>query len=230
MIPELAPLFTGELAPYAHALRLEPTDGVEAGASLLASHSLETRLAAFSRRWAEPDRRAVASVWVKHHFSNVLTPVIAANLLLGRDLPVNLAEVGILTSDDGTTAALILPHLGGRAEAGTGRFLSLIEGHLRPLIGAVAQHVRIAPKVLWSNFGNQFEALIRQASDMGMPAAADGEALMAARRLPDGAPNPLFAPIRYEEGRRLRRVCCLRYLIPELDYCDTCPLEEARGP
>lgn len=228
MIPELAPLFTGELAPFANALRLGPADGAEAGTDLLSPEILDARLHAFARRWPAPDRRAVASVWAKHHFSNVLTPVIAASLLMGRDLPVGLTDIQTLTAGDGTTTALILPHLGGRADAGMGRFLPLIDGHLRPLIDALARNVRVAPKVIWSNFGNQFEALIRQGDTMGVAAAADGDALMAVRRLPDGAPNPLFEPIRYGEGRRVRRVCCLRYLIQELDYCGTCPLDEAR--
>lgn len=230
MIPQLAPLFTGELAPFADSLHLEDVDGAEAGTNLLSPAHLEARLSAFGRRWPAPDRRAVASVWAKHHFSNVLTPVLAANLLMGRDLPVRLAQIRTLTAGDGATIGLVLPHLGGPVEAGIARFMPLLDGHLRPLISALAGLVRIGPKVLWSNFGNQFEALIQQATAMGVPAAADGHALMAARRLPDGSPNPLFEPIRYHEGQRIRRVCCLRYLIPELDYCSTCPLEEARQP
>ncbi|HDZ38600.1 MAG TPA: hypothetical protein ENH62_09990 [Marinobacter sp.] len=46
----------------------------------------------------------------------------------------------------------------------------------------------------------------------------------------DGRRNPLFQPVNYliattgEGHDRRRRLCCIRYLIPELDYCSNCPL------
>ncbi|MGU3494791.1 siderophore-iron reductase FhuF [Xanthobacteraceae bacterium A53D] len=229
MIPELAPLFAGDLAPYAAALTLtdegRPSDP---GTALLDPAFLDARLTLFARRFAVPERRAVASLWAKHHFSNVLTPVLGANLALGRALPVALADIRHMANDGGATCTLVLPHAGTPACGGVERFLPLMDGHLRPLIAALAKTSGLAPKVLWSNFGNLFENVVHAIAGMGIPAAADGTALMAARRLPDGTPNPLFEPVRRTAEGRIRRVCCLRYLMAELDYCSTCPLEAAR--
>ncbi|GGF58279.1 siderophore-iron reductase FhuF [Azorhizobium oxalatiphilum] len=226
MIPALAPLFTGPLAPYADALGLAPQDaGSEPATALLDPEMLNRRLDQFARRFTQPERRAVASLWAKHHFSNVLTPVIAANLMLGRDLPVALAETRLIADAGGATRTLILPHAGTPVSTGAERFRPLMEGHLRPLITAVAKTSGVGPKVLWSNFGNLFENIVHTATQMKLPAAQDGLALMAARRLPDGTANPLFEPIRRTAEGRTRRVCCVRYLMAELDYCTTCPLE-----
>ncbi|WP_092160080.1 (2Fe-2S)-binding protein [Bosea sp. CRIB-10] len=79
-----------------------------------------------------------------------------------------------------------------------------------------------------------FDFIVRRVEQVvgARPPVADALTLMAARRLPDGRPNRLFDPVRYPEYKdgptRLRRVCCIRYLIPELGYCSTCPLPDAR--
>ncbi|HSP30993.1 MAG TPA: siderophore-iron reductase FhuF [Halomonas sp.] len=57
------------------------------------------------------------------------------------------------------------------------------------------------------------------------------KALLEARTLPNGKRNPLFQPVRHfqpkgsEEVKRVRKLCCLRYLLEEFDTCGTCPLE-----
>jgi ferric iron reductase protein FhuF len=58
------------------------------------------------------------------------------------------------------------------------------------------------------------------------PSAALDQArdLLARPSLADGARNPLFAPVRYVADRRVRRVCCLKYLTPEQKLCGVCPL------
>jgi ferric iron reductase protein FhuF len=34
-----------------------------------------------------------------------------------------------------------------------------------------------------------------------------------------------FTPEGSEEVKRVRKLCCLRYLLDEFDVCSTCPLE-----
>ena len=71
-------------------------------------------------------------------------------------------------------------------------------------------------------------------SGMGAAAArrlaADGFAVLQSAKRPDGTRNPLYQPVRYIELEgaampwRQRRVCCIRYLLPELELCENCPL------
>ena len=55
-------------------------------------------------------------------------------------------------------------------------------------------------------------------------------ALLESRTL-NGQRNPLFEPVRTyqpsgsEEVKRVRKLCCLRYLLDEFDVCGNCPLE-----
>jgi len=189
----------------------------------------------FGARYAHGDRRAVASLWSKWHFGAVIAHGLAANLLLERDLPLGLGELHLQQSSEGKTSGLVLRHAGRPlAEIDShSRFATLMDGHLRPLIEALAAASGASPRVFWSNAGNTFEHFAGALADhpMASPGVSEpAKALLASRTLPDGRRNPLHRPVRYVEGddgtpRRVRRLCCLRYLIDELGYCANCPLE-----
>lgn len=238
MIDALAPIFIGPLADFADRLVLadDPLLGMP-GSDLLDPAVLGPILERFARRYDQPEPRAVASQWAKWHFWMLLTPVVAASLLLEHGLPTGLGEVGVIVAPDGQTTAFKLPHGGGRAAPADGfeRFGPLVDGHIEPLILALAAQSGATAKVLWSNVGNLFENLLRQIEASGMargPGPAQARALMASRDWPGRRANPLFEPVRYVERdgerKRLRRVCCIRYLIPSLELCSTCPLEKPR--
>jgi ferric iron reductase protein FhuF len=230
--PLLAQLLTGPLARYAETL-LSPGTPCDAmpGERLLDPDLLTEAMERFGRRYAGPvDRRACASVWAKHHFAAWLVPGLAVNLLRDHDLPLALREVEVVLAPEGQTAALRLTR-SGRMVDPLDRFATLRDGHLAPLIAAASRAGGITPRVLWSNAGNVFENVVRTVERLApqAPGLAEADRMMATRALPDGRLNPLFMPVRYSGGHRQRRVCCLRYLIAELDYCSTCPLPAARG-
>jgi ferric iron reductase protein FhuF len=235
-------LFRGPLEPYRE--RVVPHDDPRpslAGTALIERHILNEHLTRFARTFPDPEPRAVASIWSKHHFAALIPPTLAAYIVLGRILPTALDVVGVVTGEDGRTAAFKLRDTGARSDSSALPFAALLEGHLTPLVTALADVSGLAPRVLWSNAGNVFDFVVRQA---GMEPLVDraglaaAERLLASRRLPSGDPNPLFEPVRIvtegEQQRRRRRVCCLRYLHPTQSLCATCPLprrpSDRRGP
>ncbi|WP_136248817.1 siderophore-iron reductase FhuF [Halomonas borealis] len=194
----------------------------------------------FGAQYGHGDRRAVASLWSKWHLSTLCAHGLAANLLLERDLPLGLDELRLDQSPEGQTTGLHLNHAGrplGDLD-GLTRFATLLDGHLTPLIEALASATGASPKVFWSNAGNYFEyfASALPSHPMASPhGAEEAHRLMASRHLADGRRNPLHRPVRYvepttpESPSRIRRLCCIRYLIDELDYCGNCPLECRHG-
>jgi ferric iron reductase protein FhuF len=238
MIPAFAPLFTGELAIYGDRFVLSADElPPSLGGDLVDPERLSSLIAAFTAaRYPGGDRRAVASLWAKHHIAALLPPFLALSLIAEREIDLGLDAIGCTFAGDGVTTRIHLRDA-GRPAAPAGafaRFLPLIDGHLEPLITALAAVSSVSRKVLWSNAGNMFDFITRRVERAIGPRAPVGEALalMASRRLPDGRPNPLFDPVRYHDRatgtERLRRVCCIRYLIPDLGYCSTCPLPAAR--
>ncbi|WP_304526158.1 siderophore-iron reductase FhuF [Halomonas sp. I5-271120] len=186
------------------------------------------------------DRRALVSLWSKWHFGALLAPYLAANLLLERDLPMGLDEMGVWLTAEGRTERLQLAHAGRPLTSldGFTRFSTLIDDHLTPLIGRLAALSGASAKVFWSNAGNTLEYFLNavEAHPMATPGIAEeGHRLLASRTTANGRRNPLYQPVRYFQPecqgeadasatQRVRRLCCLRYLLPELGYCGNCPL------
>lgn len=226
-IPALARLFRGPLEPFADSLTLAPAEGARPAADLLEPETLRGLIDRLAAHYGDGDRRAVASLWSKSHFSTLMPAALAANLLLDLDLPVTLDEASVVADERGRTLRVALPHGGAPLdpERGEARFDRLIDGHLEPLIAALAAVSGASKKVFWSNAGNVFDFIVRGAGDLGAPVAGveAGLAVMAERRR-YGRPNPLYAPVSYPPSGRVRRVCCLRYLAPGVGYCGTCPV------
>jgi ferric iron reductase protein FhuF len=245
MIAILAPLFTGELALYRDALVLaddpRPSRPI---ADWLAPTELDKVLRAYGDARSADEFRGLASEWSNAYLLRLLPPVIAATLVLRHRLPLALADMELVLGEAGQPLSFKLPDAGQPwpDQASTDdpfrRLATLIDEHLQPLIAALSRHSRLSPRVFWSNAANYIEWLV-EAIAVGNPAAdvADARAMLLARQRADGRDNPLYRPVRYRlegEGaaavtRRRRRVCCVRYLLPDLALCGNCPLTAVPG-
>jgi ferric iron reductase protein FhuF len=240
MIAALAPLFIAEFAHYRDVLVLhdDPRAAIPLP-SLLSAEVFDETLSRFSAQYAEGDRRGLASIWTKYYFIKLIPPVVAASLILDHRLPLDLAQLQLVLDEQGMPQALKLPDPGQRWEprpvSPFERFDDLLEGHMRPFIDGVARLSRVSPKVLWSNAGNYFEWLLGVLAG-AMPHAdlSHGHQLLGTQDLPDGTRNPLYQPVRYlklagqTELKRQRRVCCVRYLVGGLAFCENCPLPDRK--
>lgn len=232
MIPALAPIFHGPLEPYADTLVL-PGDkpGAFPLSELLDPARLDAALDHVAAHFGGEDRRALASLFSIHYVHILMPVVVVANLVLGHHLPVALDDLALVLDEEGLPDHFVLPHDGhadGEADPFV-RFRPLVFEHLELVFAALAARSGLSTKVLWTNAANLFEAILRELEGTGQaPAAvAAGDLLVAAPRWPGGARNPFHAPVRYEPGPggegRWRRVCCVRYLLPERGYCSNCP-------
>lgn len=241
MIDVLAPLFRGDFEAYREVLVLaDDTRSAIAYDALLAPDAFGELQRRFGQRYGGDDRRALVSLWAKHYIVKLLPPVMGATLLLRWRLPLALAETRLVLDAEQLPQAFRLADKGEPFAADVNDpfalFASLLDDHLQPLFQAMASQTKLSPKVLWSNAGNYFENLLNLMAKAGMPAErlAPGRLLLETRTRPDGSRNPLFQPVQYlpvtdEHGqpalRRERKVCCVRYLLPELELCGNCPLK-----
>lgn len=200
--------------------------------ALLERDCLAEMLGRYGRRYGQgQERRAVATQWSKHYFLQVVTPVLAAAVLIDWRLPLPLEATALDIDAEGAITALRVSSYGKAVapSSGTDRFSLLTRAHLPFVVDALSQASGLSRHVLWSNAGNLFEGVARRLEAVAPEGSAgirDARALMEASHLEDGTRNPLYRPILYlDEARtiRKRRVCCARYLIPSLGFCRTCP-------
>lgn len=116
-------------------------------------------------------------------------------------------------------------------------FEALVFGHLEPCIELLSARSRVTARVLWNSAANLFEAVLNRI-EMAYGARASvmsARRVVASERWSDGRDNPLFHAVSYRhEGDRLvrrRRVCCMRYRVPDRVFCQNCPspLRRAAG-
>lgn len=239
MIPSLAPLFIGPLAAFEEKLQLRSHPRTDLPAAVFFQHeTFSAFVDDLLARYKTDERLALVSLWSKWYFSTFLAPVMAANLLQQRELPLALADVGLKLGDDARPQALHLRDEGQILPPCTAfeRFHTLVECHLEPVIGILASVSRASPRLFWSNAANTFEFVttrieLHPLADISSTLPA--REILTARLRPDGRRNPLFAPVRYQdigedEPQRLRRICCIRYRLPGVGYCSSCPLDESR--
>nr|WP_297398853.1 siderophore-iron reductase FhuF [uncultured Marinobacter sp.] len=235
-IRALAPLFVGDFESYRDVLVL-PDDPREAfpARDLITTEGLARMLEQYRRFQPGDDRRALVSQWSRMYFVKLIVPTVAANLVLGHELPVGLDRLEVILGDEGLPEAFRIPHEGEpfatRPADPFDRFRELLEGNFEPLIEGWSLQVKLSRKVLWNNAANYVEWLVRAMAGLGLPAdlLADGEHLIEWKRRPDGSRNPMSSPVRYVERAagpsplRQRRQCCIRYRLPDLALCENCP-------
>ncbi|WP_146876043.1 siderophore-iron reductase FhuF [Halovibrio variabilis] len=218
----------------------QPSEPTLAASALLDQDVLSEQLARYGRvHGDDADRKAVASIWSKFHFSSVSIPTLVANLLLGYDLPVGGNELRLALGDKGQTARIWLPHGGVplASQAPQARFSRLFDDHCAPLIETLAVVSGLSEKVFWSNLGHYVE-FVGQTCSQHPAFAGAGEPLLdylATKTLPDGRRNPLYQPVRYlelggETPARVRRLCCIKYRLPGEPLCGGCPLKPENKP
>lgn len=233
MIPSLAPCFTGTFVRFKDGLALP---GEHTGAipcrDLLDAGVIEGLMERFAEVYPGGDRRALVSMWAQWHFGALIIPTTAAVVILNRDLPVELDQVGIALHEGGQTAAIILPHDGASQPPGGSRtFARLFSGHVEPLVRHLSSQFGVSRRMLWNNAADIFEWTLQQAAaDVSAhpDALNEGRALLQSRSDASGRANPMFGLIRYvpQDGQaiRHRKLCCLRYLLPGIECCgDICP-------
>jgi ferric iron reductase protein FhuF len=223
-VADLANAMGGRLAHFAAGLVGPDECRVAVRAEYLLGDAMLHRLLEHAAQTASaPNPRAVVSKWALGYFETVLPPLLSAAILLDRMPRLRLDEVGFILAPGGQIAALQV--FGDRRGSADDRLAALVD-HLACFVELVAARGIVTARVLWSNAGHIFEAFLTMLES----AAADRHQLEGARSLLarpvlfEQIRNPLFQPVHTVAGQRVRRVCCLRFLVPEWRICLICPL------
>jgi ferric iron reductase protein FhuF len=167
------------------------------------------------------ERLARVSLWTMYYFSALIIPVVERAARTGR---VPASAIDVLLCECGADGHVV----GFRPRAGArdhGDFDDLVDDHLAVAVEACGRMTGFPARVAWSNAAVVIDYAIAEAR-----AGGDADALREAEALIAGASHPLLAR-PYKDGEpRERRVCCLRYLLPEGTLCPgICPKAPCRA-
>ncbi|WP_296183511.1 siderophore-iron reductase FhuF [Pseudomonas sp. UBA1879] len=172
----------------------------------------------------------LVSQWFKFYAMQLIPPVVVASLVKGMSWPLALNDLAFALHERGFLDGVRFESEAFQASDSKDpfeRFAPLLN-NLQQVIERLSAYGGVASAVLWSSAGDYLERCLRQLAQIDGLAAEVGHGLLNKRFRPDGARNPLFKTITYEEGTdgkliRRRRSCCLSYRVEWVGRCEHCP-------
>lgn len=161
----------------------------------------------------------------------LLPAALVANLVLGRELPLELERTSVVIDAECGMPQAICMDDEGRTGPGEDVFAStrtLVKAHLERFAAALSNHVRMSPRVVTSSAAFLAYQVLHMVASKGVTSRCCHDLLFGQRRWADGSANPFFQPVRTQAHGRpgmFKRVCCLSYTVAEVGRCGSCPLD-----
>ncbi|XTZ37800.1 siderophore-iron reductase FhuF [Salmonella enterica] len=176
------------------------------------------------------ENKPLLSLWAQWYLGLMVPPLLLA--LLTQQSAIDLAPdlFHVEFHETGRAACFwidVQPDPWLTMQNDTQRIAALIRQAMMPVVQALEATGDINGKLIWSNTGY----LINWCFGEMLPLL--GEARVAALRqfcffekqLPDGHDNPLWRTVVLREGTLVRRTCCQRYRLPDVQQCGDCTLK-----
>jgi ferric iron reductase protein FhuF len=235
IVRRLDALTTGKFERYAGFIASGEDERLAVSAdALLDSNMRESISERFRGRFASFDERAVHSIWMRWYLSVFVPPFLLADILLDWTLPVALQDVLFIVRADARIEAVKLMST-GKNTGGVApliRFREFFFGHLAPLIEILTERTNVTRRVYWSNVGDEFEATLRRIEQISgpLPRLLEAQDILEKQTWSDNQENPVFNAVLYKPSNpnpRVRRICCLQYLLPDRRFCSACPVDRS---
>ena len=124
---------------------------------------------------------------------------------------------------------LLVPPLAGTspAESAQSRMEKLVTTALQPVVQALEATGDINGKLIWNNTGYLINWYLGEMKTLlgDEKVAALRQRCFFEKQLSNGEDNPLWRTVVLREGQLVRRTCCQRYRLPDVQQCGDCTLK-----
>ncbi|HFZ8994925.1 TPA: siderophore-iron reductase FhuF [Citrobacter freundii] len=180
---------------------------------------------------AQPrENKPLISLWAQWYIGLMVPPLMLALLSMDKAIDVSPEHIHVEFHESGRAACFWIDvHEDPLASAMTPcqRMEKLIVSALQPVVDALEATGEINGRLIWSNTGYLINWYLNE-----MKSLAD-EALLAslrqscffAKQLSDGRDNPLWRSVVLRDGLLVRKTCCQRYRLPDVQQCGDCTLK-----
>ena len=176
------------------------------------------------------ENKPLLSLWAQWYIGLMVPPIMVA--LLTQDVMLDLSPeyFHVEFHETGRAACFwidvnedrLAPSLSAQE-----RMEQLVTRTLTPVIDALEETGEINGKLIWSNTGYLIHWYLTEMKPLLGDEKVDAlrQFCFFTKQLSDGRDNPLFRTVVPRDGLLVRRTCCQRYRLPDVQQCGDCTLK-----
>lgn len=174
--------------------------------------------------------KPLKSLWAQWYLGLLVPPLVMALVTQPRAMDIDPQHIHVEFHETGRAATFWIDVREDKVATTiplVQRLENLLIKSLMPVVDALENSGEINGKLIWSNTGyllNWFFGELRELLDEAALAELR-HACFFEKQLRDGQDNPLFRTVILREGLLVRRTCCQRYKLPDVQRCGDCTLK-----
>lgn len=174
--------------------------------------------------------KPLKSLWAQWYLGLLVPPLVMALVTQPRAMDIDPQHIHVEFHETGRAATFWIDVREDKVATTiplVQRLENLLIKSLMPVVDALENSGEINGKLIWSNTGyllNWFFGELRGLLDEATLAELR-HACFFEKQLRDGQDNPLFRTVILREGLLVRRTCCQRYKLPDVQRCGDCTLK-----
>jgi len=175
------------------------------------------------------ENKALLSLWAQWYIGLQLPPLMLALLTQQQAISLSPEHIQVEFHETGRAACFwIAVHQDKTAlfAPPVNRMEKLVTRTLMPVVSALEATGDINGKLIWSNTGHLINGYLSEMKNLlgDERVATLRQQLFFSQQLSDGQQNPLWRTVVMRDGLLVRRTCCQRYRLPDVQQCGDCTL------
>ena len=176
------------------------------------------------------ENKPLLSLWAQWYFGLQVPPLLLALLTLPEGFSLDPRHFFAEFHETGRAACFWIDAEPDAALAGMApeaRVEQLVIRTLLPVVEALEATGDINAKLIWSNTGYLLNWYLGDLRPLLGDALVSElrQHLFFSRQFTDGRDNPLWRTVVMRDGALVRRTCCQRYRLPDVQQCGDCTLK-----
>ncbi|MEX0532195.1 siderophore-iron reductase FhuF [Raoultella terrigena] len=176
------------------------------------------------------EQKPLLSLWAQWYIGLLVPPLMLA--VLSEEQTISLApeHFRVEFHETGRAACFwidVHSATTGSGQSPQSRMETLVNDALQPVIQALEATGDINAKLIWSNTGYLINLYLGEMKTLlgEERVAALRQHCFFEKQFADGRDNPLWRTVVIREGALVRRTCCQRYRLPDVQQCGDCTLK-----
>ncbi|RAU36173.1 siderophore-iron reductase FhuF [Enterobacter sp. ECC-175] len=176
------------------------------------------------------EKKPLLSLWAQWYIGLMVPPLMVA--LLTQDTMIDLSPeyIHVEFHETGRAACFwidVIEDRNARHLTAQARMEKLVTQALIPVVDALEETGEINGKLIWSNTGYLIHWYLTEMKPLLGDEMVEAlrQSCFFTRQLADGRDNPLFRTVVPRDGLLVRRTCCQRYRLPDVQQCGDCTLK-----